>query len=124
MTSRLDEYQARSLISLTQAKAGRAFAHDASQVGRGTSHADMSRLPRGLIMAGGYAMTAGDAARRYHEACRYLGGLKDIAVLVCVDDKPARGWTDARGENAHAAMPMLKLALDQLVGFYQLSEAA
>lgn len=117
--SKLDEMVIRGQITAVQAQAGRLFAHDAEADGP-LRHADMERT---RVQAAGFSMV-GIGARRYRQAIDHLGPLADIAVLVCVEDRPAREWTDARGENAHAALPMLRLALDQLASFYQLRVAA
>jgi hypothetical protein len=120
---RLAEYEARKLITSAQARAGDAFSHDAELGSVSVRHADMERLPSHRSAAG-YHVTPGDAARRYRKACEALGGLRGIVELVCVQDRPARDWTDGRSERADAALPVLRLGLDVLAAFYQLTEAA
>lgn len=66
----------------------------------------------------------GIAAIRYQRAARFLGpGLYPIAKGVCIDDRPAREFTQSRDERDDAAMPILRLALDMLARFYRVDEA-
>lgn len=124
-SDRLREYHARTdregvpLISWLQLRAGEMWAGDWAACQPCTRHRSMTREPGRKRDDGGFDM-GGIAAIRYQRAARFLGpGLFAIAKGVCIDDRPARDFTRERDETDDAAMPILRLALDQLVVFYR-----
>lgn len=114
----------RNRISPAQAEGGRLWASDWAIAERQLQHR-RAQHPGGRGQLDPYERDLiAIATSRYRRAGEALGGLKMLAYQVCIEEKPARVFTDARQERHEAAMPLLRVALDTLVRFYQVHDVA
>lgn len=120
---RLIEYASHSPPRITrrQCSAGILWAEDWLAGCTSLRHRGTTRTPRGG--PGEPSLDYRAVAReRFRKGRVALGPLYDITFRVCCEDMPARDYTDQRGETHQSAMPILRMALDVLVKFYDLAE--
>jgi Domain of unknown function (DUF6456) len=121
--TQLETLEARGGITLDQKRAGDRLAKDYARsnttIGRlvGRYEANMPRRP-------GYGAPPDTplsivARERYDNAMKAVGPwLNGILFHVCITDLPPSGWGPMNGKAALDGPPILRLALDALISFY------
>lgn len=114
----------RAWISYAQEKAAECFAADCEKAHTYLKASSAARVGgAGGRHGSGLNLTA-VAARRFRDASRSLGGLRDVALAVCCFGKSAPIWAEEQGRPKEEGLVALRMALRVLVTFYELGEDA
>lgn len=120
MSAKIDFYFARGSITAKQARAGRMWKGDFDEQAS-LRHRGFERRPAASSRHDGLHMPT-FSRMRYRQAGDALGPLRHLAFAIIIEERDAVELAEEMSEPIGAIVPMLRMALNRLVDFYEVKE--